>query len=120
MSKVRVDIIADRDDLTEVKVTEIKQCGTFAQGLTINRAIHEIQDSNGNFWKWVGVLPKVVNAGTSPLSDSNYVPLYSKSGTTANRPSTFRFTGMSYLDTTLNKPIWWNGSAWIDATGTTV
>jgi hypothetical protein len=25
-----------------------------------------------------------------------------------------------YYDVTLGKPIWWNGSAWIDATGATV
>lgn len=44
-------------------------------------------------------------------------------GTTANRPTipagSLRI-GISYFDTTLNKPIWWNGSAWVDATGTTV
>ena len=28
--------------------------------------------------------------------------------------------GFQYFDTTLNKPIWWNGSAWVDATGATV
>ena len=28
--------------------------------------------------------------------------------------------GFQYFDTTLNKPIWWNGSAWVDSTGATV
>lgn len=28
--------------------------------------------------------------------------------------------GFQYYDTTLNKPIWWNGSKWIDATGADV
>lgn len=28
--------------------------------------------------------------------------------------------GFQYFDTTLNKPIWWTGSAWVDATGATV
>ena len=41
-----------------------------------------------------------------------------QSGTTANRPSTPP-TGKFYLDTTLNLPIWYNGTNWIDATGTT-
>ncbi|AGO47391.1 structural protein [Cellulophaga phage phi19:1] len=40
------------------------------------------------------------------------------SGTTANRPSS-PATGKFYLDTTLNLPIWYNGTNWIDATGTT-
>jgi hypothetical protein len=46
-------------------------------------------------------------------------------GTTAQRLSglTASDAGLSYLDTTLNangKPIWWNGTAWVDATGATV
>lgn len=28
--------------------------------------------------------------------------------------------GKEFFDTTLNKPIYWNGTAWVDATGTTV
>ena len=28
--------------------------------------------------------------------------------------------GKQFFDTTLNKPIWWTGSAWVDATGATV
>ena len=30
------------------------------------------------------------------------------------------FVGYQYFDTTLSKPIWWNGTAWVDATGATV
>jgi hypothetical protein len=43
------------------------------------------------------------------------------SGTTLNRP-TVRPTGFMYFDTTLSpsRPIWWNGSAWVDATGNPV
>lgn len=43
-----------------------------------------------------------------------------KRGTTANRPTTGLFSGLQYYDQTLNKPIWYNGSAWTDATGATV
>ena len=38
---------------------------------------------------------------------------------TANRP-TLVPTGYCCFDNTINKPIWWNGSVWKDATGTTV
>jgi hypothetical protein len=42
-------------------------------------------------------------------------------GSTANRPSPSTIDiGVLYLDTTLDadgKPIWWNGTKWIDATG---
>ncbi len=45
-------------------------------------------------------------------------------GTTANRPTpTADDIGRLYMDTTLDadgKPIFWNGSAWVDATGATV
>lgn len=45
-------------------------------------------------------------------------------GTTANRPTpSANDIGIVYLDNTLDadgKPIWWNGTAWIDATGAVV
>ena len=47
-------------------------------------------------------------------------------GTTANRPSndflsTFsQYIGFKYFDTTLGKPIFWNGSAWVDALGSVI
>jgi len=40
-------------------------------------------------------------------------------GNTGSRPSS-PLTYESYFDTQINKPIWWNGSNWIDSTGTTV
>lgn len=42
-------------------------------------------------------------------------------GTTTNRPTlTANDVGYRYFDTDLNKPIWFNGTGWVDATGTTV
>lgn len=41
--------------------------------------------------------------------------------TTGNRPSTGSLaTGAMFFDTTLGHPIWWDGTNWVDATGTTV
>ena len=46
------------------------------------------------------------------------------SGTTAQRPiSTVQVplaVGQIYYDTTLDRPIWWNGTVWKKADGTTV
>lgn len=45
------------------------------------------------------------------------------SGSTAERPLASKRVmdiGLSYFDTTLNKPIWWNGTGWKDATGASV
>lgn len=40
--------------------------------------------------------------------------------TTANRPTSNRWDGQQIYDTDLNKPLWWDGSAWRDAAAQTV
>ena len=42
-----------------------------------------------------------------------------KAGSTADRPSSAT-AGQCFFDIDLNKPIWFNGSDWVDYTGTTV
>ena len=42
------------------------------------------------------------------------------SGTTALRPTDYLQVGQQYFDTTLGYPIWWNGTVWKNASGTTV
>lgn len=49
-------------------------------------------------------------------SSLNHTPTV---GPSSSRPTTPQ-AGIFYFDTTLGKPIWGNGSAWVDATGTTV
>jgi len=41
-------------------------------------------------------------------------------GTTAQRPTVDLYVGKRYYDSTLMKPIWWNGINWTDATGATI
>ena len=41
------------------------------------------------------------------------------SGSSANRPTTIPIGGM-FFDTTLGKPIWYNGNSWVDAAGNPV
>lgn len=43
-----------------------------------------------------------------------------KVGTTRERPTGYLTTGTTYFDTTLNKPIWWTGTKWVDSTGSDV
>jgi len=53
--------------------------------------------------------------------ENDVLNLYPKNqGATSNRPSKIGKIGQTYFDTTLKKPIWWNGSNWVDATGATV
>jgi len=75
------------------------------------------------------VLPAGANLGkaliTSGLGSTYWDYAASGSGTTGARPTltangTALFVGTGYFDTTLGKPIWWNGTVWKDATGTTV
>ena len=42
------------------------------------------------------------------------------SGTTADRPVDLLQVGQYYFDTTLGIPIWYDGTDWVDATGTVV
>jgi hypothetical protein len=42
------------------------------------------------------------------------------SGVSAARPALSLQVGQQYFDTTLGIPIWWDGTNWVDATGTTV
>jgi hypothetical protein len=55
------------------------------------------------------------------FTQASAIPL---SGTTAQRPlSTVQVplaVGQIYYDTTLDRPIWWNGTVWKKADGTTV
>ena len=41
-------------------------------------------------------------------------------GTTAQRPTANQQIGQQFFDTTLGYPIWWNGTKWVNASGTVV
>ena len=41
-----------------------------------------------------------------------------QNGATADRPTQNLQVGQFYFDTTLGIPIWYNGTDWVDATGT--
>ncbi|OZI13481.1 hypothetical protein CEW92_01210 [Bacillaceae bacterium SAS-127] len=74
------------------------------------------------------VCPYILLNGATHIND--YVALrrvrikemdsLSQKGSTANRPSESLVVGKQYFDTTLNKPVWWNGTVWKDANGNTV
>ena len=45
---------------------------------------------------------------------------YKKAGSTSQRPTLSLTIGQMYFDTTLKKPVWYDGTAWVDSTGTYV
>lgn len=66
----------------------------------------------------------VINNIGNALNNASYWGILSKgqpilSGSTASRPSVTS-VGSQYFDTTINKPIWHNGSSWVDSNGTNV
>ena len=94
--------------------------------------LSEIQNPE---WKWVvtdsedKVLMGIktdntwyLGATISELLDcvlATYTVAGATHGATADRP-TNPDTGQMYFDTTLGYPIWYNGTAWVNATGTTI
>lgn len=48
-----------------------------------------------------------------------YIERVSKNGSSSARPSNVEI-GFRFFDTTINKPIWWTGTAWVDANGINV
>ena len=42
------------------------------------------------------------------------------SGATSERPTEYLSVGQYYFDSTLGIPIWWSGTNWVNASGTTV
>lgn len=61
---------------------------------------------------------KVNKGDVYPSYATSPYPAYTN-GQTSLRPTNVS-VGFEFFDTTLGKPIYWNGSAWVDATGATV
>ena len=63
--------------------------------------------------------PTELNRRTSEFSIAVLARLdtLEASGATASRPTAV-YVGQPYFDTTIGKPVWWNGTTWVDATGT--
>lgn len=56
-----------------------------------------------------------------PVTDRSLVMDINPHGETSSRPTpSATEIGLTYFDTTLGKPIWWNGTAWVDSTGASV
>ena len=65
----------------------------------------------------IGVLPALATWFTQV-----YIICFAmqESGTTAQRPTKSLWIGRMYLDTTINRPIWYTGTNWIRADGVVV
>jgi hypothetical protein len=61
-------------------------------------------------------LPLFVDTSGSGISTA--ITVGQEKGTTAGRPTAGLMTGQQYYDATLKRPVWYNGSAWVDPQGT--
>ena len=80
-----------------------------------------LEDYSQQYQDQFGNVLRLYFAQIDNFTQAIAVPL---SGTTANRPeSTVQIPlaiGQFYYDTTIDRPIWWNGTVWKKADGTTV
>ncbi|NJO61606.1 MAG: hypothetical protein HC836_26165 [Richelia sp. RM2_1_2] len=80
----------------------------------------QVYDPNASFSTIASIIIDADNAGINMggLRMSN-VQVVTQADTTPNRPA-LPSIGQTYFDTTLSRPIWWDGSNWINAVGTAV
>lgn len=81
-----------------------------------------INGFEGDTYKKIGRLEKPIykEDGKEYYYDGN-VAYTSRKGATSSRPSPESIlAGYFFYDESLKKPIWWNGTSWVDATGATV
>jgi len=69
--------------------------------------------------QYVNQLLNILRLYFNQVDNFSFATLTPASGTSANRPTTQLLVGQYYYDTTIDRPIWWNGSFWKTADGVT-
>lgn len=121
---LRKNIVGDKNVLTQAMINKantiyVVQYDYDLKGETLtipeNSVLNFIGGAIGN-GTIIGNKTKVINLNVDRIILSG---TWFDSGITSNRPTNV-LVGFQYFDTTVNKPIFWDGSKWIDATGATV
>lgn len=100
-------------DLKQLKIkytvtaSDIKQNGVISQKKNNQYRFVTYAENIGAFVDLNGY--PVLRSGTSEVRLNSSLPNYLSYG--------IDMVGFCYFDTTLNKPLWWNGKKWVDATG---
>jgi len=120
------ELLTDNVAHPPIKYVRRHRLGNHGQWLRLSYFIDEnygSSDSLTSFYKGIqrysGLRLEVWDgsAWKNALGYSN-APLW---GSSAARPSLLSTDiGFQFFDTTLNKPIWWNGSSWVDSNGTAI
>lgn len=121
---LRKNIVGDKNVLTQAMINKantiyniVRYIDLKGETLTIpeNSVLNFIGGAIGN-GTIIGNKTKVINLNVDRIILSG---TWFDSGITSNRPTNV-LVGFQYFDTTVNKPIFYDGSKWIDATGATV
>lgn len=121
---LRKNIVGNKNVLTQAMINKantiyniVRYIDLKGETLTIpeNCVLNFIGGAIGN-GTIIGNKTKVINLNVDRIFLSG---TWFDSGITSNRPTNV-LVGFQYFDTTVNKPIFWDGSKWIDATGATV
>lgn len=121
---LRKNIVGDKNVLTQAMINKANTIYVIQYDYDLKEASINIPENcvlnfiggaigNGTV---IGNKTKVINLNVDRIVLSG---TWFDSGTTSNRPTNV-LVGFQYFDTTINKPIFWDGSKWIDATGATV
>lgn len=121
---LRKNIVGDKNVLTQAMINKANTIYVIQYDYDLKEANINIPENsvlnfiggaigNGTI---IGNKTKVINLNVDRIILSG---TWFDSGTTSNRPTNV-LVGFQYFDTTINKPIFWDGSKWIDATGATV
>lgn len=121
---LRKNIVGDKNVLTQAMINKANTIYVIQYDYDLKEASINIPENSvlnfiggaiGN-GAIIGNKTKVINLNVDRIVLSG---TWFDSGTTSNRPTNV-LVGFQYFDTTINKPIFWDGSKWIDATGATV
>lgn len=121
---LRKNIVGDKNVLTQAMINKANIIYVIQYDYDLKEASINIPENcvlnfiggaigNGTI---IGNKTKVINLNVDRIILSG---TWFDSGITSNRPTNV-LVGFQYFDTTVNKPIFWDGSKWIDATGATV
>lgn len=103
-------------NLSEKNVNNIVLYSNYFKKL---EALNNFKYINTKFLTYVEDIDKFVFINNKNFKYLSLKEAMVTSGMTVNRP-TVTDVGFQYFDNTLNKPIWWTGTKWIDATGVSV
>ena len=110
------NITVDRITAAEANISTIESALNVAEGKLSGIESGATADQTGAEIK--ALYEAEANTNAYSDTDKNKVASVNVGGTTAERPTTPLMYQM-YYDTTLNIPIWYNGTDWVDSTGTT-